>query len=183
MDLARDKSSIFAYITLAILGIIIVLLFYNREEVPWKKASYAHLQSNKVDRVKFREELTLKRSISLLASRDPEAFEKSVWYLEQHASLGVPDLIGQLKQKDISLQKYANTIYALGRIGTGAKESVPAIIHNLRHNNADIRAISAHALGKIGEKASTPFLANMLDDENQWVRESVLIALETIEHQ
>ena len=60
----------------------------------------------------------------------------------------VQELIHRLKDPDWSVQYAAAS--ALGEIGPGAKEVVPALVAALKDEDAQVRNIAAWALGKIG---------------------------------
>lgn len=79
----------------------------------------------------------------------------------------------------------ANAAIALGSIGPGAKEAVPALITTLTEDSVMLRNCAAEALAEIGEAApaAIPALVQALDDPLQSVRVRAAYALWRIDAQ
>ena len=65
---------------------------------------------------------------------------------------------------------------ALGRIGGGAKDAVPALIQALKDQHEEVRNNAAWTLGRIGKDA-VPALIQALKDQNIEVRQYAAGAL------
>ena len=61
-------------------------------------------------------------------------------------------LIGELQDQDEDSSVRSNAAIALGNIGEGAKDAVPALIQALQDQNSEIRYHAAMALGEIGSE-------------------------------
>ena len=119
-----------------------------------------------------------------LQSNNQELKEKAFYKIEILGEYAVPSLIKIINGKDKIANKriQMDAIYAAGRLGDKSHQAVPAITRNLRSKDPDKRAISAIALGKIGKKAdsSVKVLKILLHDNDPWVRESAVNALQQI---
>src|SRR5262245_6539542 len=63
----------------------------------------------------------------------------------------ISDLTQRLQSQDSIIRR--NAAYALGQIGAGAKEAVPALIAALKDRDTEVRRSAASALGQIGPVA------------------------------
>lgn len=63
----------------------------------------------------------------------------------------MPRLIVELKLKDPTARVKAAV--AIGEIGPGAKEAVPALVATLKDRDVSVRAAAAYSLGQIGPDA------------------------------
>jgi HEAT repeat protein len=86
----------------------------------------------------------------------------------------VRELRGAVKDDDDGVRRGA--IVALGQIGPGAKDAVPALILALDDDNASVRSATAEALGKIGQEA-VPALIKAVDADRPRIRVGALQAL------
>jgi len=111
-----------------------------------------------------------------LKGRDEDVREAATQALVKIGSPAVPALIEALEQKVYAHWRVA---HALGRIGPGARKSVPALIVALRGKDRGGRWAAAWALGRIrgDAKATVPALSEALKDENWSVRMSAGNAL------
>ena len=94
----------------------------------------------------------------------------------------IPFLIQQL-QNDQDKWVRMLAAMALGPIGEGAVNAVPALIQALQDQDVSVRYYAAYALGKIGQDAkdAVPALIQALqNDHNVRGRDSATIALEKI---
>jgi HEAT repeat protein len=85
--------------------------------------------------------------------------------------------------KSDNLFERGRACVALGEIGPGAKDAVPALAERVRDDpDARVRAVAALALGKIGPPAHTaaPALGIALKNENPRVRAAAALALGAI---
>jgi HEAT repeat protein len=98
--------------------------------------------------------------------------------------------IQRLKDKDPLVRRAAagalgsalrnvNAAVALGRIGPGTKQAVPALIAALKDPDAEVRRLAVVALGGIGPgpREVVPALIAALKDDNTFVRWSAAYAL------
>jgi tetratricopeptide (TPR) repeat protein len=125
------------------------------------------------------------------ALRDPEAEVRkhcvsvlvnlSFWAERIDMDAGVSALIQMLKEADDVVRREAAT--ALGKVGPGARDAVPALTEALGDRVENVRSSAAYALGKIGResKDAAPFLIKLLTDSSADVRESAAVALSKVE--
>jgi len=60
--------------------------------------------------------------------------------------------------------------------------AIPGVAERLKDPNATIRGDAAYLLGIIGHRDALPFLKEILNDEHELVKESVIEAIEEIEN-
>jgi HEAT repeat protein len=91
----------------------------------------------------------------------------------------LPALRKALGDNDAHVREWS--AQAIGEIGPGAAEAVPALIALLRNLDVGSRHSAAFALWKIGPKAALPALREALSDPDEFVRQSAAMAIENIE--
>lgn len=130
-----------------------------------------------------KEQRKLDQALNNLGTTNYVPFESAVFFFERLGARSTPHLIKLLREERDDKRLRINAIYTLGRLGDGAVRSVPILIPFLREEDADYRATSAIALGKIGRgaKDAVSSLNKLLYDEDEWVVESALSALERID--
>lgn len=133
--------------------------------------------------------LTLLWGMSLLLFSVPPAVAQEP---PENIEAQIPELINHLKSKDESLRVEASNklaaigkpavpaligvltekesapvaIFILGRIGVGAKEAIPTLSKTLKqHEDKNIRARAAEALGKIGPETFLLIVPGLKDKE------------------
>lgn len=111
------------------------------------------------------------------------------WEQTEYAKGATPGLLPALKHTDDAIQsKAADTLRLIGQTramnsylaaetGTKSLASVPVLANSLRASNRDLRQGAAEALGRTGDSAAIEYLVEALSDEDQWVREAALYAL------
>lgn len=106
-----------------------------------------------------------RRALQVMTAMGPEA------------SAAVPVLIAILQRPVENPLVRAGSATALGRVGRGAREAVPALIRYLMEGGALNVEAAAEALGKIGEPAAVPFLARYLERSEPAIARKVATAL------
>ncbi len=111
------------------------------------------------------------------------------WHLTEHAKAAVPAILPALKHHDDSIREQAaDALRLIGQTramnsfltaetGTASRSAVPVLIKALKATNRDLRQASAEALGRLGDASALGALVETLVDEDQWVREAALYAL------
>ena len=100
----------------------------------------------------------------------------AIWQLKKDKAV-IGDLIATLG--DPSSRVRYGSAAALAKIGSDAKESVPALSAALRDNSPKVRAMAAAALGQMGTDAApaTPTLLEAVRDEDEMVQKYAASAL------
>ncbi len=93
----------------------------------------------------------------------------------------VTDLIKQLKSQNEFVRSSAAK--ALGRMGSEAKQVIPALTEALKDQSEYVRIKAASALGEMGPEAkqAIPALTERLNDEDHLVRDFAARAIERLE--
>lgn len=115
-------------------------------------------------------EITMKRTIQNLKSRDPQVRRTAIMHLnllsrhDPNAKEAVPYLIQALKDDEQVARVQA--AQALGNIGSNAVEAVPALTEGLK--DAELKIWAAEALSKIDPKviSAIPVLIDVLKKSN-----------------
>lgn len=94
------------------------------------------------------------------------------------SAAAVPDLIVALNDVDEKVRWYA--AWALGEIGPAAAAAVPSLILALDDIDDDVIGYAARALGGIGGIQAIPALEELLDADNDAVRDAASSALACI---
>lgn len=93
------------------------------------------------------------------------------------AAPAVPALIKALKDEDPSNRSHVGRV--LGEIGPKAAMAIPALVKVLQgEEDPMVRSNAAEALGKLGDPKTVPALIAALEDEDEFVRWSAIVALE-----
>jgi HEAT repeat protein len=103
-----------------------------------------------------------------------QALMRSAYALSRIGPAAIPPLIEALSADDTALRQGAAK--ALGGMGDGAKEAVPALVKNLGHWDADVRSEVAEALSLIGPEALKP-VSEALNGPEPKLREGAAKAL------
>ena len=103
-----------------------------------------------------------------------QALFRSAHALSRIGVAAIPALTDALKGEDLGAR--IGAALALGGMGEAARDSVPSLMENLGHSDAELRRTSAEALAQIGS-AALPSLSDALDTADPKVRESVLIGV------
>jgi deoxyhypusine monooxygenase len=94
--------------------------------------------------------------------------------------IGTEEMVGPLSEvlsEDESPLTRHEAAFTLGQLGF--RSAVPALVRAMLHDNSPIvRHESAVALSSIGDDAALPQLKKAIDDEDEDVRNSALIAFE-----
>jgi HEAT repeat protein len=108
----------------------------------------------------------------------------SKWALEVLARIGaraVPAIeeLSKLLDQEQDTEARRVTVSALGRIGPGARKTVPALVRKLRDPRAVVRAAAAESLGRIGDSDDSVVagLEGCLADDFLVVRKNAVLAL------
>lgn len=130
-------------------------------------------------------EPTIEDLMTKLSSRDEDELYQAIQDLGlrgPEAAPAVKDLLKIFTSEKTSPNVRYETALALGRIGSAAKDAVPALIEALRSEDATLRGYAAGALSGIGPDAAaaTKALAVALRDPNPAVRRNSAKALGAI---
>ncbi len=128
---------------------------------------------------KTAEQMKLDQALRDLGSSNPEAIEKSVQYFENMDETASIHLTRHLRNNRDDKRIRENAIYVIGRLGKKGEQAVPTLISFLRSEDADTRAVTAIALGKMGRgaKAAVDDLARLQFDGDKWVSQNAHKAL------
>ena len=96
----------------------------------------------------------------------------------QTQELKVERLIKALQDQEWEVR--ASAALALGNIGGGAGDAVPALIKALQDQDEWVRSRAAVALGRIGSKDVVPVLIQALNDQSVSVRGNAAKVLDSI---
>lgn len=109
-----------------------------------------------------------------------EEAEYAFQVLGTNAVSAVPELI-KIYKEAVSPSSQRCAALALGHIGRGAQASLPALLGNFHHTNADVRFYAISAVLHIGGDPSivVPALKGMLKDSKPEVRFNAIAALRT----
>ncbi len=125
-------------------------------------------------------ERRVKQNIKNLNSKNYMSFEKATYFFELMGEEAVSHLVKALKDDDNSKRMRINAIYVLGRLGNNGSRAVFYIMPFLSDEDSDYRAVAARAIGRIGGKTGVVALSVLLDDDDDWVKESAIKALKKI---
>jgi HEAT repeat protein len=117
----------------------------------------------------------VKPLVAVLEDRDADLRWAAIWALVRIGSPSVADLINSFENSQADAN--AGAEIALAKIG---KPAVPQLISALDNKNARVRRHCARLLGRIGDPKSAPALKNLLQDQNEDVRNEAAIALTKI---
>lgn len=116
--------------------------------------------------------------VKALGSKFTEVWQLASFLLGRIGKPAVPDLIDALADR---CQESRQSVVArtLGRIGPAAAEAVPALVHELTSENANVRQAAAEGLGQIGPPAepAVPALIQLLTDRLPDSRQAAAAAL------
>jgi HEAT repeat protein len=120
----------------------------------------------------------LKGLFKVLMSVDPVKRQQAALVLGTCGREAVPYLIEALKGDDKEVRTVAAG--ALISIGPEARSAVGTLIRALKDEYYFVRWNAAAALGEIGDKAAAPYLAKLLQDENDEVRKTASSSLKML---
>ncbi len=113
----------------------------------------------------------------------------SNWEKTEYAKQSTSDLLDALKHEEEDVRKAAADILRLigqtpamntfltADLGAVPKNAVSVLAQGLQSTNRDLRQASAEALGRLGDQSAIFLLVPMLRDEDQFVRDAALYAL------
>jgi len=151
---------------------------------------------------KARETRAIMPLVSALVDEDPSvraAAEINLkildanWPNTEYAKGATSSLLPTLKHKDELVRtKAADTLRLIGQTramnhylaaetGTKSNTAVPVLANALKATNRDLRQGAAEALGRTGDSSAIDPLVEALSDEDQWVREAALYALNLLD--
>lgn len=111
------------------------------------------------------------------------------WEKTEYAKGATAGLLPALKHNDDSIRERTADIFRLigqvramnsyltAEMGTSSNTAVPVLANALKGTNRDLRQAAAEALGRMGDQSAIEHLVEALSDEDQWVREAALYAL------
>lgn len=111
------------------------------------------------------------------------------WEKTEYAKGATSSLLPALKHKNDAIRETAaDTLRLIGQtramnsylaaeMGTKSNSAIPVLANALKGSNRDLRQAAAEALGRIGDQAAIEPLVEALTDQDQWVREAALYAL------
>ncbi len=145
-----------------------------------KRAAEAPTQKGFTD--EQRREFRMQMYLNNIGSANNVMFEKAINGLEDMGKEGIHRLIELLREEEGEREMEIHIIYALGRMRRLGVYALPTLKRYINHDDAEIRAVTANALGRIGKPASelVPQLAGLLLDDDDWVKNSAHRALESI---
>ena len=121
-------------------------------------------------------EEVVKAVVPLLYSHEVYIRNISLEILSRLGEVCLPELSARLGEPDEDVLKFIIDIIGL----IGNHEPVPRVIPLLKHKNPNIRAAVAVAFGKMYASEAIEPLLEALNDDDEWVKFSVLEALGTI---
>ncbi len=121
-------------------------------------------------------EEVVKAVVPLLYSHEVYIRNISLEILSRLGEVCLPELSARLGEEDEDVLKFVIDIIGL----IGNHEPVPKVIPLLKHKNPNIRAAVAVAFGKMYATEAIEPLLEALNDDDEWVKFSVLEALGTI---
>ncbi|MBA4149963.1 MAG: HEAT repeat domain-containing protein [Verrucomicrobia bacterium] len=113
----------------------------------------------------------------------------SAWEKSDYAKQATRDLLDALKHEESDVQKAAADLlrtigqtpamnsFLTAEVGAIPQGPMAVLAHGLKSTNRDLRQASAEALGQLGDQAAIPMMVKMLRDEDQFVREAAMYAL------
>jgi HEAT repeats len=104
--------------------------------------------------------------------------ERAVCMLYECGESGVPVLVRTLESPEVRLRMAG--VWTLRKLGSRAREAVPALIRALQDEHYTVRWLSAQALGRIGSSESTVALTTAQQDEVEDVRVAAAEALKKV---
>jgi hypothetical protein len=116
-------------------------------------------------------------AVAVLIPGSPIYLPKIISNGDQYDGHSARYWIRALNHSDKEIRK--RSIFALGVIGLGVDDAVPALMHLLSDPDREIRIETALALSKMdpASRLAVPALAQALKDEEPWVRMNAAIAL------